>query len=87
MRRRTFDEMITYFIQTVSDMGIDRNYKIALLGMVIALSQKHDESVVEIVRCKDCKKREYCRTSTVWAVAPDDDWYCGDAERRSDETD
>lgn len=34
----------------------------------------------EIVRCKDCAKREYCRTSTVWAVAPDDDWYCADAE-------
>ena len=29
-------------------------------------------------------KRKYCRTSTAWAVAPDDDWYCGDAERRTD---
>ena len=35
----------------------------------------------EIIRCKDCAKRKYCRTSTVWAVAPDDDWYCADAER------
>ena len=39
----------------------------------------------EIIRCKDCAKRKYCRTSTAWAVAPDDDWYCGDAERRTDE--
>ena len=39
----------------------------------------------EIIRCKDCAKREYCRTSTVWAVAPNDDWYCADAERRTDE--
>lgn len=38
----------------------------------------------EIVRCKDCAKREHCRTSTVWAVAPNDDWYCADAERRAD---
>lgn len=38
----------------------------------------------EIIRCKDCKKREHCRTTNTWAVAPDDDWYCGDAERRSD---
>ena len=38
----------------------------------------------EIVRCKDCAKREHCRTSTVWAVAPNDDWYCADAERRDD---
>ena len=38
----------------------------------------------EIIRCKDCAKREYCRTSTIWAVAPDDDWYCADAERRTE---
>ena len=38
----------------------------------------------EIIRCKDCAKRECCRTSTVWAVAPADDWYCADAERRTD---
>lgn len=41
----------------------------------------------EIVRCKDCIKRELCRTSTTWAVAPKDDWFCGDAERRTDEHD
>lgn len=39
----------------------------------------------EIVQCKDCAKREHCRTSTVWAVAPNDDWYCADAKRRTDE--
>lgn len=38
----------------------------------------------EIIRCKDCGKREVCRTSTVWAAAPGDDWYCADAERRTD---
>lgn len=37
-----------------------------------------------IVRCKDCTKREYCRTSTVWAVAPSDDWFCADAERSTE---
>ena len=39
----------------------------------------------EIIRCKDCAKHEYCRTSTVWAIPPKDDWYCADAERRTDE--
>jgi hypothetical protein len=39
----------------------------------------------EVIRCKDCANREYCRTSTVWAVAPSDDWFCADAERRTDE--
>lgn len=38
----------------------------------------------QIVRCKDCAKHEYCRTSTVWAIPPKDDWYCADAERRTD---
>ena len=43
----------------------------------------------EIIRCKDCAKREYCRTSTVWAIAPSDDWYCADAapKGRTNETD
>lgn len=48
MRRRTFEEMITYFNQTVSDMDIDRKYKITLLGIVTALLQKHDEDVAQI---------------------------------------
>ena len=40
--------------------------------------------LTDVIRCKDCAKRKYCRTSTVWAVAPSDDWYCADAERRTD---
>lgn len=39
----------------------------------------------EIVRCKDCIFHGLCRTSPKWAVAPKDDWYCADAERRIDE--
>ena len=54
MRRRTFEEMITYFNQTVSEMDIDRKYKMTLLGIVTALLQKHDEDVAQIVMCKDC---------------------------------
>ena len=42
---------------------------------------------VKVVRCKDCAKHEYCRTSNTWAVAPNDDWFCADAERREDESD
>ena len=36
----------------------------------------------EIIRCRDCVKREICRTTTIWAVAPSDDWFCADGERR-----
>lgn len=39
----------------------------------------------EIVRCKDCFKKESCRTFNVWAVPPSDDWFCADGERREDE--
>lgn len=38
------------------------------------------------VRCKDCKKREICRTTSIWAVAPPDDWYCADGERKDNDT-
>lgn len=38
--------------------------------------------VVEVVRCRDCKKLDSCRTSTVWAVPPGDDWFCADGKRR-----
>lgn len=40
--------------------------------------------VVEVVRCKDCSKKEYCRTSNVWAFPPSHDWFCADGERRED---
>ena len=43
------------------------------------------EAQAEIVRCKDCIFHGFCRTSPKWAVAPKDDWYCADAERRTDD--
>jgi len=47
VKRRTFDEMITFFNQTVADMNIARKYKMELLGMIIAIKQKHDEDIGE----------------------------------------
>lgn len=92
MRRRTFEEMITYFNQTVSEMDIDRKYRI-----VTALLQKHDEDVAQIVRCKDCK---HWREGTVYSycdklygmgvldiydyMTAEDD-FCAWAERRTDD--
>ena len=96
MKRRTFEEMISYFNQTVSDMDIDRKYKMTLLGIVTALLQKHDEDVALIVRCKDCKHRiehkHYgdfgesaytCEGNMVGMILPDD--FCSRAERRTDD--
>jgi hypothetical protein len=90
MRRRTFEEMITYFNQTVSEMDIDRKYKMTLLGIVTALLQKHDEDVAQIVRCKDCKHSRffdpcfYCYEFG-GEIIVSENGYCYKAERRTDE--
>lgn len=89
MRRRTFEEMITYFNQTVSEMDIDRKYKMTLLGIVTALLQKHDEDVAQIVRCKECKYRgglSGCYCDIVEKMVGVDS-FCSWAERRTDGVD
>lgn len=60
MIQRTFEEMVSYFNRTVADMDIDRKYKIALLGMITAILQKHDEDVktIEPEPCEDAVSRE-----------------------------
>ena len=93
MKRRTFEEMISYFNQTVSDMDIARKYKMTLLGIVTALLQKHDEDVAQIVRCKDCKYSDTDNTLGVmfcWRISyheANEDGFCSWAERRTDEAD
>lgn len=45
----------------------------------------------EIIRCKDCKHRDpedkMCDSGhfILWQLPRDDDWFCADAERRTDE--
>ena len=44
----------------------------------------------EIIRCKDCKynvSSHKCLHPESFFLVPDDDFYCGYAERRTDETD
>lgn len=38
--------------------------------------------VVEVVRCGECIRKDICRTSNVWAVSPDDNWFCADGKRK-----
>lgn len=46
---------------------------------------------VEVVRCKDCKHRDPedkrcdCGHDIMWQLPRGDNWFCADAERRSDE--
>ena len=45
----------------------------------------------EIIRCKDCKHRDPedkkcdCGHDIIWQLPRDDDWFCGSAERRTDD--
>ena len=47
MVERKFDELISYFNRKVSDMDIDRQYKMELLGMVTALGYAHEKETEE----------------------------------------
>lgn len=70
MVKRTMDEMITHFNDTVSTMDISLKDKMTLLGMITAIGYEYQKAeyaieelqkqipsadVVEVVRCKDCK--------------------------------
>ena len=57
MKERSFDEMIAYFNRRVSEMDIDQEYKMELLGMVIALGGKHEQTARRWIPCSDCERR------------------------------
>lgn len=46
--------------------------------------------VTEIVRCGECKHRDPedkkcdCGHGIIWQLPRDDDWYCADAERKTE---
>ena len=61
MNRRTFEEMVSYFNQTVADMDIDRKYKIELLGMITAILQRHDEDMKHAPTIEERKTGEWIR--------------------------
>ena len=45
-----------------------------------AYMEQHD--IVEVVRCKDCKRRKqdlFC----IWSM-PDDNWFCADGEKETE---
>lgn len=58
-----------------------------------ALTALHDlpSAQPEIIRCKECKHRDPedkkcdCGHDIRWQLPRQDDWYCADAERRTDE--
>lgn len=53
MIERSFDEMIGYFNRRVSEMDIDREYKIELFAMVTALGYRHEKSTQHWIPCSE----------------------------------
>ena len=84
MIKRNFDEMISYFNRTVADMDIDQQYKMVLLGIVVAIGAEHDAMMP--VRCKDCKHwdgKTLCDAPGSYVPRYAND-FCSQAERRED---
>ena len=45
MKKRTFDEMIEYFISEVRKMQIEDRYKMQLVGMITVIQSEHEEEL------------------------------------------
>lgn len=57
------------------------------------VGDKISRKAPEIVRCGECRHRDPedkkcdCGHAIIWQLPRDDDWYCADAERRTDADD
>ena len=86
MRKRNFDEMISYFNRTVADMDINQKYKMTLLGIITAIGQEHEWT--KPVLCKDCKHYEWDKLNDDYCCLkwgynfPNEDDFCSKAERK-----
>lgn len=61
------------------------NEAISLLCGASLITDAPTIYAVPVMRCKDCKHYETCRTTNVWAVKPGENWFCADGERKEDE--
>ena len=43
VRKRTFQEMVEYFIDQVAFMKIDERYKLELVGMITVIQTEYEE--------------------------------------------
>lgn len=66
--------------QKCSDIGLCGNC--AVLTAVRLVEAVPAAAAVEVVRCRECIRKDICRTSNVWAVSPDDNWFCADGKRK-----
>lgn len=86
MKKRTFDEMVSYFNRKVADMEIDRKYKMELLGMITAILQEHDSTIKPEQQWIPCSERLPEEHESIWAKAKGTDrWSEAMWEKQSDE--
>lgn len=50
--------------------------------LIAQIDSIHAADVRPVVRCGECIRKDICRSSNIWAVSPDDNWFCADGERR-----
>ena len=53
MKKRTMDEMITYFNDTVVEMEISTKDKMTLLGMITAIGYQHEQIASDFRTCRN----------------------------------
>ena len=75
---RKINELDVFYFSGETDIQIHDCQMVELGAVLAAIDEAATVDALEVVRCKDCKKREICRTTNIWAVAPNDDWYCAD---------
>ena len=87
----TNKEAVNWLINITADIGKTEHrdlwhYEQALTEIKDMLESEQPE----IVRCGECKHRDPedkkcdCGHDIIWQLPRGDDWYCGDAERRTE---
>ena len=81
-------------VDEIIDRLLENNDLTASPGVWYGLHQIKNlpvmEIVTEIVTCGECKHRDPedkkcdCGHAIIWQLPRDDNWYCADAERRTD---
>ena len=75
MEERSFDEMIAYFNRRVSEMDIDQEYKMKLLGMVIALGVKHEQTARRWIPCSERLPEDLEEVNVTWVNHDPEPYY------------
>lgn len=77
--------------QAAIDAIEKKAYRHTYIEQIIDIINNLPSVQPEIVRCKDCKHRDPedkkcdCGHDILWQLPRQNDWYCADAERRTDE--